>query len=275
MAGRPFLSGKNRLSPQFTILPSALRLCFSLPSSFGIPCSIFFGSLYLAAMPLILNIDTAVASASICLADGDTVLKAMINPSEKESAAWLHPAIEALLREANVSLSNLNAVAVSAGPGSYTGLRVGMATAKGLCYALNVPLIAVSTLQTMAASAQALAASSQLLCPMIDARRMEVFTALYDAKLNEVLPATNLILDESAFGDWLQTYSILFFGNGSGKALSLTRHPHAFFANVQTNAANMACLSHKKFTAQQFAGLAYAEPFYGKAFHSPVAKKKY
>lgn len=226
-------------------------------------------------MPLILNIDTAVTSASVCLADGNTVLMAMVNPSEKESAAWLHPAIAALLRQTNVSINKIEAVAVTAGPGSYTGLRVGMATAKGLCYALNVPLIAVSTLQTMAASAQALAASSQLLCPMIDARRMEVFTALYDAELNEVMPATNLILDENAFGEWLQTYTVLFFGNGSGKATPLLTHPHAFFANVQTNAADMVRLSHKKFTAQQFDGLAYAEPFYGKAFHSPAAKKKY
>ena len=226
-------------------------------------------------MPLILNIDTAVQSASICLADGDKILATAINPSEKESAAWLHTAIDALLRQAKIPINELDAVAVSEGPGSYTGLRVSMATAKGLCYALNVPLITVPTLQMMATAALPVAASAQLLCPMIDARRAEVFTALYDAELKEVMPTANLILDENTFSDWLQTNTVLFFGNGSNKAMPLLTHCHALFANVTANASHMCRLSYKKFLQEQFSELAYTEPFYAKAFHSLPAKKKY
>lgn len=226
-------------------------------------------------MPLLLNIDTAVASASVCLADGDDVLGTAVNPSEKESAAWLHPAIQSLFLENNVSPDKIDAVAVSAGPGSYTGLRVGMATAKGLCYALQVPLIAVSTLHMMAASAQASATAGQLLCPMIDARRMEVFTALYDEHLNEIMPAVNLILDERPFASWLEKYRVLFFGNGAQKAAPLISHRCATLANIGTSAAHMAGLSRQKFALRQFADPAYVEPFYGKAFYSPAPKKKY
>ncbi len=226
-------------------------------------------------MPLILNIETAVQSASICLADGETIVATAINPSEKESAAWLHTAIRTLFEQNSFSLHQLEAIAVSAGPGSYTGLRVGMATAKGLCYTLNIPLIAVSTLQTMAASAQALASPGQLLCPMIDARRMEVFTALYNDELKEVIPATNLILEPASFADWLEKYAVLFFGNGSGKASMLIHHFHARFANIETNAVHVAGLSYKKFALHQFSDLAYAEPFYGKEFYSPAFKKNY
>lgn len=251
--------------------------CFGLFdfSSFVVPCSIFFGSFYLAPMPLILNIDTAVQSASVCLADGDETIVTAVNPSEKESAAWLHIAIQNLLRSHNVSIAGLKAIAISEGPGSYTGLRVGMATAKGLCYALNVPLIAVPTLQMMAAAALQAPASAQLLCPMIDARRAEVFTALYDTALNEVMPATNMILDENSFNDWLQTHTVLFFGNGCAKAQPLLKQAHAGFANVVANASHMRRLSYKKFVQSRFAELAYAEPFYAKAFYSSLPKKKY
>lgn len=226
-------------------------------------------------MPLLLNIDAAVASASVCLADGDTVLDTATNPSGKESAAWLHTAVQAILLKNDIPIHKIEAVAVSAGPGSYTGLRVGMATAKGLCYALKIPLIAVSTLRMMAASAQSSATVGQLLSPMIDARRMEVFTALYDERLNEMMPPVNLVLDERSFDPWLEKYRILFFGNGGPKAAALISHRCASFANVETSAAHMAGLSHQKFALHQFADLAYTEPFYGKAFYSPAPKKKY
>lgn len=224
-------------------------------------------------MSLILHIDTAVQSASVCLADGETIVATVVNPSEKESAAWLHVAMRSLLQENNVLPQQLSAIAVSAGPGSYTGLRVGMAAAKGLCYALSLPLITINTLQMMAAAVKN--PSTDLLCPMIDARRMEVFTALYNPALNEVLPSTNLILDETSFADWLQKNTITFFGNGSNKAATVIQQVNALFVTVTANASDMVSLAAKKFVQGQFADLAYSEPFYGKDFHSPISKKFY
>ena len=220
-----------------------------------------------------MNIDTAVQSASVCLADDDKVLSTAISPTEKESASWLHVAIQKILQENGVRPNELNAIAVSAGPGSYTGLRVGMAAAKGLCYALQLPLITVNTLQMMAAAAEEPATT--LLCPMIDARRMEVFTALYNRSLEEVQPSTNLILDESSFEEWLQQNTISFFGNGSTKAATVIQHANALFISVAASAADMVSLSAKKFLLHEFDDLAYTEPHYGKDFHSPISKKFY
>lgn len=224
-------------------------------------------------MALLLNIDTAVQSASICLTNGEKVFAELKNPSGREAASWLHVAIPQLLQDNHTSLQQLNAVAVCAGPGSYTGLRVGMAAAKGLCYALNIPLITLNTLQVMAASAGSVAVD--LLCPLIDARRMEVFTALYNQSLEEVMPSTSLILDNGSFRSWLAKNTICFLGNGSEKARAVIRHEHAAFLSIETSAANMARLSATKFDAAQFSDLAYTEPFYGKEFHSSVSKKNY
>lgn len=224
-------------------------------------------------MPLILNIDTAVQVSSICLADGENVLSVLTSPTEKESASWLHVAIKDLLSQTGHTVQELAAVSVSAGPGSYTGLRVGMATAKGLCYALSIPLISINTLQMMAASLTA--STTDLLCPMIDARRMEVFTALYTTSLAEVMPSTPLILNDTSFATWLEKSSITFFGNGSMKAASVIKHSNAVFATGYANAANMVMLAANKFEQNQFSGLAYTEPLYGKGFHSPIPKKIY
>lgn len=212
-------------------------------------------------------------SASVCLANGEDVLATLVNPSERDSAAWLHVAIESMLKNKHRKPEQLDAIAISAGPGSYTGLRVGMAAAKGLCYALSLPLIAINTLQMMAAAVKN--SSTTLLCPMIDARRMEVFTALYDGELKEVLPATNLILTPDSFNPELQKETIAFFGNGSKKAAAIINHPAALFVDVSPTAADMVSLSGKKFDAHQFSDLAYCEPFYGKAFHSAIPKKNY
>jgi tRNA threonylcarbamoyladenosine biosynthesis protein TsaB len=212
----------------------------------------------------ILNIDTAVQSASVCLAKNENLLGIKINPSQKDHAAWLHIAIRELLSEHAIGMQQLDAIAISAGPGSYTGLRVGMATAKGLCYALNIPMIAVGTLKMMAVAA--LDETAELLCPMIDARRMEVFTAVFDHGLKEILSPTNLILDASSFSN--MEHTICFFGNGSTKFQAITKHPRAIFKIIDANAQHMIGLSYQNFMNQNFAGLAYSEPFYGKDFHS-------
>jgi tRNA threonylcarbamoyladenosine biosynthesis protein TsaB len=218
----------------------------------------------------ILNIDTAVVSASLCLAKDDQVLKLKVNPSQKDHASWLHVAIKDMMEEAGLSLKELDAIAVSSGPGSYTGLRVSMATAKGLCYALQKPLITVSTLKMMAVAA--IDASTDLLCPMIDARRMEVFTAIYDHSLVEILSPVNIILENESFKELLHTSSILFFGNGSEKLKPLVSHPNAQFQNLEANAEHMTGLSFSQFEKKEFADLAYAEPYYGKAFYTTFVK---
>jgi tRNA threonylcarbamoyladenosine biosynthesis protein TsaB len=178
----------------------------------------------------------------------------------------LHVAIKEILNEHHFNFQQLDAIAVSEGPGSYNGLRVGMATAKGLCYVLNKPLITINTLQMMASAVRG--KSSGFLCPMIDARRMEVFTAVFDQELNFILPPVNLILDENSFHDLLREKSILFFGNGAHKFQQIVKHSNAVFAAIDFDASAMAELSHKKFLKAEFADLAYSQPFYGKDFHS-------
>jgi tRNA threonylcarbamoyladenosine biosynthesis protein TsaB len=218
----------------------------------------------------ILNIDTAVVTASLCLAKDDAVMKLKINPSQKDHASWLHVAIKEMMEEAGISLQQLDAIAVSSGPGSYTGLRVSMATAKGLCYALQKPLITVGTLKMMAVAARE--ASTDLLCPMIDARRMEVFTAVYDHSLSEILSPVNIILEKESFKELLEKHSILFFGNGSEKFRSLISHPNASFKSLEATAEYMTGLSYSQFKNKEFADLAYTEPYYGKAFYTTFVK---
>jgi tRNA threonylcarbamoyladenosine biosynthesis protein TsaB len=218
----------------------------------------------------ILNIDTAVVSASLCLAKDSEVVGLKINPSQKDHAAWLHVAIREMMEEAGLSLQELDAIAVSSGPGSYTGLRVSMATAKGLCYALQKPLITVGTLKMMAVAA--LDAPTRLLCPMIDARRMEVFSAVYDHSLSEILSPVNIVLEKESFQEILHANSVLFFGNGSEKFMHLTSDPNAYFKKLEPNAQHMTGLSFSQFENQEFADLAYSEPYYGKAFYTPFVK---
>ena len=222
-------------------------------------------------MSWLLNIDTAVETASVCLALDDKPIAVKVNPSQSDHASWLHPAIAALLLENNLSLKEIDAFAISAGPGSYTGLRVGMATAKGLCYALNKPLILINTLQMMAVGA--LKESASLLCPMIDARRMEVFTAVFDHELTTVVKPHNCILSENSFLEILSQDSIVFFGNGSNKFQSLVYHPNAIFKYLETTAEQMVGLSYQSLLKNSFADLAYCEPQYGKEFYSAASKK--
>lgn len=217
-------------------------------------------------MSFILNIDTAVKTSSVCLAQNENAIGLKINPSQKDSAAWIHVAIEELMQEANLQLQQLDAIAVMEGPGSYTGLRVGMATAKGLSYTLNKPLILVNTLKTMAFSARG--ENVDLLCPMIDARRMEVFAAVFDKTLNAIEEPGNFVLDEHSFFSLLHHQTICFFGDGSDKFRQMTKHENAVFKSIDTTALSMISLSRDKFVKQDFADLAYSGPFYAKDFHS-------
>jgi tRNA threonylcarbamoyladenosine biosynthesis protein TsaB len=215
---------------------------------------------------IILNIETAVDSASVCLSKHGELLALKIHPHPRDTASWIQPAILEILKENNLITSSLNAVAVSAGPGSYTGLRVGMATAKGLCFALKIPLIGINTLKIIAA---AYPNPEEILCPMIDARRMEVFTALFDKNLNEIMKPANMILNDQSFAELLAEQKIYFFGNGSLKFQQAIKHKNAVFQDVQHSAADMCSLAQQAFDKQEFANLAYSEPNYGKEFFSP------
>ncbi len=215
---------------------------------------------------LILNIDTALDTGSFCISSHTEVLSFGLNQTRNDQAGWLHHAIQQGLERKHLSLKDIEAVAVSNGPGSYTGLRVGLATAKGLSYALNIPLICVSTLQIMAHAVKEQAAD--LICPMIDARRMEVFTALYDNKNNTYQNPFATILNNNSFTDLLNNRQILFTGNGIDKFKTLIIHNHnAAFITRNFDARDMIEITSQMFLEKKFADAAYSGPFYVKDAH--------
>jgi tRNA threonylcarbamoyladenosine biosynthesis protein TsaB len=190
-------------------------------------------------MGLILNIDTATQTAQVSFAKDGKVLQSLTNELQKDHASFLQTAIQQLAKNISIALADVDAIAVTAGPGSYTGIRVGMASAKGLCYALSKPLIAINTLKvlTVAAQQELNNAPEILFCPMIDARRMEVFTAIYNNTLAEILPPCAIILEERSFLPQLQNNKIVFFGSGAAKWQTLCSHSNASFAA----ASNILC----------------------------------
>ena len=219
-------------------------------------------------MALILNIDTAIETASVCLAKDAEVLSIVKNEKQKDHAAWLHLAIKDVFEKNALEIRTIDAMAVMGGPGSYTGLRIGMATVKGICYALAKPMIILNTLQVMANAAKN--ENADLLCPMIDARRMEVFTALYSKDLQTIKEPAAITLNEKSFDEELANHSICFFGNGKVKFRSINKNENAFFRSIDTDASHMVSLSEDKFRQKEFADLAYAEPIYLKEFNAPA-----
>src|SRR5688572_12887657 len=163
-------------------------------------------------MAILLSIDTALENASICLAKGDEIIGMSTNTDQRDHAAWLHVSIRENLERNNLQPGSLNGIIVSIGPGSYTGLRIGLSTAKGLCYALKIPLVAVSTLEMIAYAAQDEAVD--LICPLIDARRMEVFMALYDRQLTLIKTPKSIIVDANSFDELLFNRNLIFCGSG-------------------------------------------------------------
>lgn len=219
---------------------------------------------------LLLNMDTSMPVASICLSMKGTSIAMMKNEQQKDHAAWLHPAIEHLLRENRRDLQQLDAIAVTAGPGSYTGLRVSMAAAKGFCYVLKKPLILINTLELMSFSAlQSVSKPTEtLFCPMIDARRMEVFTGLYDEELNELQSPAAVILDEDFDKRFPEGKTILVFGNGSNKYTG----KKMVIENLVTDASHLGQLASIRYVEGAFTPAETAVPFYGKAFFTPPVK---
>lgn len=226
-------------------------------------------------MSLILNIDTASENAHVSFAKNGEVIAYLINESQKEHAVFLQSAIQQLVGSTGIHLREIDAIAVTAGPGSYTGLRVGMASAKGLCYALKKPLLTLSTLEVLSVSViEALEHNDDTLlyCPMMDARRMEVFTAIYQKNLSVFLPPCAMLIDEASFTPELSKNKILFFGSGAPKWKMICNHKNAFFENVSILPQSMAKHSINLFLANKFADVAYSEPFYLKDFQT-VTKK--
>ena len=234
-------------------------------------------------MAAILNIETATPLCTVALAiDGKTVLRRE-TLEEKSHAARLTVFIEEILEEKGLKISDLDAIAVGKGPGSYTGLRIGISTAKGLCYGANIPLIAVSTLKVLYQQLitdadlqlrELLAKPDTRLCPMIDARRMEVFTCLYDAAGEEVESISARVIDNESFQHELAAHHVVFFGSGMEKCRSVITSRHAvFFADVYPHASSLALLAEKKYNQKEFENIAYFEPFYLKDFVATTSKK--
>lgn len=225
-------------------------------------------------MALILNIETATTACSVSLAKDGQLLHFIEYDNGYSHAENLHPFIQQLLKESNTHVNALKAIAVSKGPGSYTGLRIGVSAAKGLAYAMNVPLISVDTLQTMSVAAREKLTDVSFFCPMIDARRMEVYTSVYDKNLVAQQKIEALIINETSIEQFKKYQNICFFGNGYLKAKDiLSQIPgSSFLESVQPSAKNMIELSFNKYVSKDFENVNYFEPFYLKDFL--ILKKK-
>lgn len=216
-------------------------------------------------MALILCIETTTTNCSVALSkNGKTLVLIEDNSKNYSHAERLHTSIEAALKKGKVTLNDLNAIAVSKGPGSYTGLRIGVSAAKGLCFSLDIPLISIPTLQSLALQVQQ---PDGVIVPMIDARRMEVYTAVFDADNHCISPVEAKILDTDSYQNFLKNGKVYFIGNGVAKWESLCSHPNAVFMENHLPSANeMGALAHTKFEQSDFENTAYFEPYYLKDF---------
>jgi tRNA threonylcarbamoyladenosine biosynthesis protein TsaB len=221
----------------------------------------------------ILNIDTAAEIASVSISSEGAIIGFLENIIQKDHASFLHPAIEVVLKNAGIRLADIDAIAVNAGPGSYTGLRVGMASAKGLCFALEKPLISVGALPVMASAISKKYDNQALLCPMIDARRMEVFTAVYNGELYTQMEAGPLILEKNSFDQFLDIAPVVFIGSGMHKWKTICKHSNAIFDEQSSFNEALAFTAFKHFHDNLFTPLAYSEPLYLKGFHDDSARK--
>lgn len=229
-------------------------------------------------MALILNLETSTKKCSVCLADkGEIISLEEINEGQFTHAEKLHLFIENVFLKAGVSMSSLDAVAVSKGPGSYTGLRIGVSAAKGLCFALDKPLIAIDTLEILAHEAKS--ENDTIIVPMIDARRMEVYSAIFDQQYQKIRETEAEIIHADSYKDFLSKGRVLFLGDGAGKCAALIQHANAIFLpDLFPSASEMAPLSEARFLESGFEDVAYFEPYYLKDFiaikHRDILAKK-
>lgn len=220
----------------------------------------------------ILNIETATKNCSVSISkNGKVIALKELCEANFSHAEKLHPFISDCLKEINLTFEELNAIAVSKGPGSFTGLRIGVSAAKGLCFALDIPLISILTLESLA---NAISIDNGLIIPLLDARRMEVYTAVFDKNHQSIKETFNHILEEQSFLSYLNKDKVYFLGDGTEKTKEIIKHPNAvFLENYYPSAKEMASLSYQKFNDSKFEDLAYFEPFYLKDFYVTPSKK--
>lgn len=222
-------------------------------------------------MSYLLHINTALEKAHIGLSKEDVIITERENSVQKDHGSFLQPAIKEICDESGISLKDVAAVSVVNGPGSYTGLRVGLSAAKGICFALNKPLICLSTLEWLAHPFYSY--MTNIICPLIDARRMEVFTAMYEpASLNPVMPPQAMVIDESSFPQ-LETQKIVFTGNGRNKLPArILAHLNSIFPTKEADLSNQVKMAYLEYSEGKFSDLAYTEPFYLKPFYTTIKK---
>lgn len=230
--------------------------------------------LKLSRMITILNIETATKNCSVSLSvDGKIEKLVEIAEENFSHAEKLHVFIEGVLKQCNKSLKDLAAIAISQGPGSYTGLRIGVSSVKGLCYGLSIPMIAIDTLEVLARS---VVKESGVIVPMIDARRMEVFSCVFDKEYNQLTPIEAVVVDENSFESLYQYDKVYFIGDGASKCKSvLTKDNFVFLDDIiYPSAREMVEVSYQKYVNKDFVDVAYFEPFYLKDFVMATKKNK-
>ncbi len=216
-------------------------------------------------MARILCLETATTNCSVALSENGSVIAFREDKSKEYShAERLHVFIEEVLKESNSLLEDLSAIAISKGPGSYTGLRIGVSSAKGLCYSLEKPLISIPTLQSLAMQVES---KTDFIIPMLDARRMEVYASVYDFEKIEIRKTKAEVLNENSFSEYLEKGTVTFIGNGVEKFKEICNHPNAKFVEGKLpSALQMSLLANEKFKQRNFEDVAYFEPFYLKDF---------
>ena len=223
-------------------------------------------------LAFILNIETATKNCSVSVAkNGKTIALEELNDAGYSHAEKLHEFIKDVVLEAGIQLSDLKAVAVSKGPGSYTGLRIGVSAAKGLCFSLGIPLISVNTLESLA---QSISIKEGYIIPLLDARRMEVYSSVYNEKFENIREVLAEIINENSFSEYLNTNKVYFLGDGAEKCKEIIDHKNAeFLENKFPSAKEMGMLSYMKYKKNDIEDVAYFEPFYLKDFVVTTAKK--
>ena len=223
-------------------------------------------------MALILNIETSTKNCSVSLAsEGNIIALKELNEGNYSHAEKLHLFIQDVLNEAKVTIKDISAIAVSKGPGSYTGLRIGVSAAKGLCYALDKPLISIETLESLSYKVHI---ENGLIVPMLDARRMEVYSAIFDSNHKKIRVIKAEIIDGNSFQDELNSCEVYFIGDGALKCKEMITHKNANFIEAFPSSIEMAKLSYHKYKKSDIEDVAYFEPFYLKDFVATVQKKR-
>ena len=223
-------------------------------------------------MERIILIETSTALCSAALAEDGVITSYRESAAPKAHASLTAVFIQEMLAERRLTLADCDAVCVSMGPGSYTGLRVGVSTAKGLCFGSGKPLMAVGTLDTLVAQAET--NGYKYIIPMIDARRMEVYTTVFTPDGQQITETAPAIIDENSFTRQLEEGAVLFIGDGAGKCADVIRHPNAHFCQCHPKASAMLSPALKAYKEKRFEDVAYFEPFYLKEFVATVSKKK-